>query len=271
MRLIIQPDYRRMTNWAAHYIVKAINDYKPTADRPFVLGLPTGSSPLGTYKKLIKMNKNKEVSFKNVVTFNMDEYVGLDPNHPMSYTYFMHKNFFDHIDIPKENINIPNGNAEDLHLECKAYEEKIAQYGHVNLFVGGLGKDGHIAFNEPYSSLDSVTRVKTLTFDSRNENARFFDGDIKRVPNRAITVGIRTIMEADEVLLLISGFTKAHALWAAVEGPVSHVWTCSALQLHKRVIIATDEEATAELKVGTYKYFKEVEKYHIETDFPIED
>jgi glucosamine-6-phosphate deaminase len=264
MRLIIQNDYEKMSIWAARYIAKKIKDFKPSSDKPFVLGLPTGSSPEMVYKEFVNMYKRKEISFKHVVTFNMDEYIGLEKEHPMSYNYFMYNHLFNHVDIPKEQINIPDGMATDLNAECLAYEQKIASYGKVNLFVGGLGADGHIAFNEPYSSLDSVTRVKALTYDSRVQNARFFKGGLEEVPQRAITVGIRTIMNAQEVMLLISGYKKAHALQAAVEGPVSHVWTCSALQLHQYVTIVCDEEATAELRVGTYKYFKESEKENID-------
>lgn len=264
MRLIIQDNYDLLSEWAARYIVRKIKDFNPSSDRPFVLGLPTGSSPLGTYKNLIKMNQEGLISFKNVVTFNMDEYVGLAQDHPMSYTYFMYENFFNHIDIPKEQINIPNGNCLDLEKECSDYEKKIASYGKINLFLGGLGVDGHIAFNEPYSSLDSVTRVKPLTFDSRSSNSRFFKGDINQVPKWAITVGIRTIMESEEVMLLINGYPKAKALAAAVEGPVSHVWTCSALQLHQNFTVVCDDDSTAELKVGTWKYFKESEAPHLD-------
>ncbi|MFA5513610.1 MAG: glucosamine-6-phosphate deaminase [Sphaerochaetaceae bacterium] len=266
MRLIIQDNYDLLSRWAARYIVKKIKDYNPSSDNPFVLGLPTGSSPLGAYKYLIQMYKEKLVSFKNVVTFNMDEYIGLSAEHPMSYTYFMYENLFNHIDIPKEQINIPDGNCKDLEKECVEYEKKIASYGKINLFVGGLGVDGHIAFNEPYSSLDSVTRVKPLTFDSRSSNARFFNGDISKVPERAITVGIRTIMNSEEVMLLISGYPKAKALAAAVEGPVSHIWTCSALQMHQKVMIVCDEDSTAELKVGTWKYFKGSEAQNLNPD-----
>ncbi|MCK4423890.1 MAG: glucosamine-6-phosphate deaminase, partial [Candidatus Omnitrophica bacterium] len=155
MRLIIQENYEMMSKWTANYIVKRIADSAPTAKKPFVLGLPTGSSPLGTYKELTKLNKEGKVTFKNVVTFNMDEYVGIAEDHPESYHTFMRENLFNNIDIPKENINILNGMAEDLAAECKAYEDKIKQYGGIDLFLGGIGPDGHIAFNEPGSSLKS--------------------------------------------------------------------------------------------------------------------
>ena len=157
MKLIIKNDYEQMCQWAADHIANAICNH--TEDRPFVLGLPTGSSPLGVYRRLIEKNKAGEVSFKNVVTFNMDEYVGLPREHDQSYWYFMHDNFFNHIDIPAENINILNGMAEDLEAECARYEEKIASYGGIDLFLGGSGVDGHIAFNEPFTSLTSRTGV----------------------------------------------------------------------------------------------------------------
>ena len=157
MRVIIQNDYDNLSKWAARYIARTIKDFQKDNDRPFILGLPTGSSPIGTYKELIRLNKEGYISFKNVITFNMDEYVGLPKEHPESYWSFMHRNFFDHIDIPKENINILNGNAPDLKAECERYEAKIASVGGIDLFLGGIGADGHIAFNEPFSSLSSRT------------------------------------------------------------------------------------------------------------------
>ena len=175
MRLIIEPDYQNVSLWAANYVAAKINKACPTAERPFVLGLPTGSSPLGMYKALIDLNKAGKVSFKHVVTFNMDEYVGLPEDHPESYHSFMWNNFFSHIDIDKRNVNILNGNAPDLEAECKRYEDKIKTMGGIDLFLGGIGPDGHIAFNEPGSSLSSRTRVKTLTTDTIIANSRFFD------------------------------------------------------------------------------------------------
>ena len=159
MRVIIEKNADGMSRWAANHIVERINAFKPTAKKPFILGLPTGSTPLGTYKELIRLYKKGQVSFKNVVTFNMDEYVRIPEDHPESYHSFMWNNFFKHIDIKKENVNILNGNAEDLEAECARYEEKIKSYGGIDLFMGGIGPDGHIAFNEPGSSLTSRTRV----------------------------------------------------------------------------------------------------------------
>ena len=261
MKLIIKNDYAEMSAWAANHIACAINNHKE--DRPFVLGLPTGSSPLGTYKELIRLYNEGKVSFKNVVTFNMDEYVGLPREHDQSYWYFMHSNFFDHIDIPAENINILNGMAEDLEAECQRYEDKIASFGGIDLFLGGSGVDGHIAFNEPFTTLASRTGVRALTEDTLIVNSRFFDNDPNKVPKTALSVGVGTVCDSKQVLLVINGHNKARALRDGVEGAVSHVCTISALQMHPDGIIACDEAACGELKVDTYKYFKEIYKDEI--------
>ncbi len=266
MRVIIQNDYDRLSKWAARHIAKTIRDFGPTPERPFILGLPTGSSPIGTYKELIRLNKEGVISFKNVVTFNMDEYVGLPKEHPESYWSFMHTNFFNHIDIPADHINILNGNAPDLEAECRRYEEKIASYGGIDLFLGGIGADGHIAFNEPFSSLASRTRIKTLTYDTKVMNSRFFGGDVNAVPSTALTVGVQTVTDSKEVVILVNGHNKARALQATVEGAVSQYWTCSALQMHPKAIIVCDESACSELKVGTYKYFKDIEAPYLDPD-----
>lgn len=260
MRLIIEKDYAGLSNWAAEHVIERINAFNPTPDHKFVLGLPTGSSPEGMYACLVKANKEGRVSFKNVITFNMDEYVGLPESHPESYHSFMARNLFDHIDIPREQIHILNGNAKDLDEECRHYEEMICQAGGIDLFIGGIGPDGHIAFNEPGSSLCSRTRQKTLTTDTIIANARFFDGDVLKVPTTALTVGVGTVMDAREVMILVNGHHKARALQAAVEGSVNHMWTISALQMHPHGIIVCDEPATDELRVGTYKYFKDIER-----------
>jgi glucosamine-6-phosphate deaminase len=258
--MIIMDNYDKMSKFTAQYIAKRINDAKPDGDRPFVLGLPTGSSPLGVYKELIKLNKDGKVSFKHVVTFNMDEYIGLPEDHPESYHYFMHDNFFRHIDIPKDNINILNGNADNLEKECYDYEMKIQAYGGIDLFMGGIGPDGHIAFNEPGSSLSSRTRIKSLTYDTILANSRFFDNDVNKVPKQALTVGVATVMDAGEVIILVNGYKKAVALQKVVEEGVNHMWTVSALQFHPRGMIVCDEDATMELKVGTVRYFKDIER-----------
>ena len=263
MRLIIQESYSQLSQWAAAYIVKKINEFAPTQDKPFVLGLPTGSTPLGTYRELIKLYNEGKVSFKNVVTFNMDEYIGLPEDHPESYHSFMWNNFFNLIDINPENVNILNGNAIDPQAECVRYEAKIKSYGGIELFMGGIGPDGHIAFNEPGSSLTSRTRVKTLTTDTIIANSRFFNNDINLVPKSALTVGVGTIMDSKEVLILVNGHAKARALYHAVEGSINHMWTVSILQMHQKGIIVCDDAATAELKVGTVNYFKDIEKKNL--------
>ena len=184
MRVIIQKDYESISKWAAEHVIEKINRFNPTAENPFVLGLPTGSTPVGMYRNLVKAYKEGRVSFKHVVTFNMDEYVGLPESHEQSYHYFMFDNLFNHIDCPKENIHILNGNAENLEEECQNYERQIAEYGGIHLFIGGIGPDGHIAFNEPGSSFASRTRIKTLTTDTVIANSRFFDNDVNKVPKR---------------------------------------------------------------------------------------
>lgn len=260
MRLIIKKNCEELAEWAAEHVIKRINDFKPTLQKKFVLGLPTGSSPILMYKKLTAAYNDKRVSFKNVVTFNMDEYVGLPVEHPESYHSFMYNNLFKYVDCPDENIHILNGNAPDLEAECINYERMIEEAGGIDLFIGGVGVDGHIAFNEPGSSLSSRTRQKTLTTETRMVNSRFFGNDMNQVPAYALTVGVGTVMDAREVMVLVNGHSKARALQAAVEGGVSQMFTISALQLHKHGIIVCDEAATDELRVGTYRYFKDIEK-----------
>ena len=243
MRVIIEQNYDAMSRWAANHIVERINAFKPTIIKPFILGLPTGSTPIGTYRELVRLHKEGKISFQNVVTFNMDEYVKIPEDHPESYHSFMWNNFFSHIDIKKENVNILNGNAEDLEAECARYEAKIKKYGGIDLFMGGIGPDGHIAFNEPGSSLTSRTRVKTLTTDTIIANSRFFENDINKVPKTALTVGVGTVMDSREVMILANGHNKARALAHAIEGAVSQVWTVSVLQMHPKVIIVCDDAA----------------------------
>lgn len=261
MRLIPLDTAEQVSEWSAKYIVDRINSFQPTPRNPFVLGLPTGGTPLSTYQKLIEFYQQGKVSFQNVVTFNMDEYVGLPAEHPQSYHTFMHKNFFDHIDIQSKNINILNGMADDVDAECERYERKISSYGKIHLFIGGVGEDGHIAFNEPASSLSSRTRIKTLTEDTLIANSRFFDDDVNKVPEFALTIGVGTLLDAEEVLLLVTGYHKGLALKACVEEPINHFWTVSALQMHQRAIVVCDEPATQELKVKTVKYFKQLEEH----------
>jgi glucosamine-6-phosphate deaminase len=212
------------------------------------------------YQALVEAHRAGRVSFEHVVTFNMDEYVGIPKDHPQSYHTFMWTNFFSHIDIKAENVHILNGNAPDLEAECAAYEAAIQAVGGIDLFLGGIGPDGHIAFNEPGSSLSSRTRIKTLTTDTIIANSRFFEGDVNKVPKTALTVGVGTVMSAREVLVLVNGHGKARALQQAVEGSVNQMWTITALQLHPKGIIVCDEASCIDLKVGTYRYFKDIER-----------
>ncbi len=259
MRIIIKKNHDEIGKWTASYIADKIKKADPSKEKPFVLGLPTGSSPLPVYSEFIRMHKAGDITFKNVITFNMDEYVGLEENHPESYHYFMYDNLFNHIDIPKKNINILNGNAIDLEQECIDYEKKIQDVGGIDLFLGGIGPDGHIAFNEPGSSLTSRTRIKTLRYDTILANSRFFSGDMTKVPKQALTVGVGTVMDAREVIILISGYSKSRALKEVVEGSITHMWTASIIQMHQRGIIVCDESATSELHVETVRYFMDIE------------
>ena len=263
MRLLIHKNYENVCRWTADYIIKRINEFEPAAKKPFVLGLPTGSTPLGVYSKLIEAFREGKVSFSKVLTFNMDEYLGLAADHPQSYRRFMNDNFFGAVDIPPENTHVPDGMAEDPEAECRSYEEAIKAAGGIELFMGGTGNNGHIAFNEPGSSLNSRTRAETLTLETRAANARFFGGEIEKVPTMALTVGIGTVMDAREVVILASGRQKARAIQAAVEGGVSQWCPLSCLQMHPQAIIVCDEEAAGELKYGTVQYFREIERLEL--------
>lgn len=264
MRLFIAATPLEVGEYTAEYVVRRINEFGPSAERKFVLGLPTGSTPLPTYRKLVEFHKRGLVSFKHVVTFNMDEYVGLPRDHPESYHTFMWENLFKHVDIVPENVHILNGNAADLNAECEQYEAAIKAAGGIDLFLAGIGPDGHIAFNEPGSSLASRTRIKTLAYDTILANARFFDNDLSKVPRMALTVGVATVMDAREVLVIVTGAHKAYALYKAIEEGVSHMWTCSAMQLHPNALVVADEDATLELRVKTVKYFKGIMRVHDE-------
>lgn len=229
-----------------------------------------------------------QISFKNVVTFNMDEYVGIPRDHKESYHSFMWKHFFSHVDVDPSNVHILDGNAPNLEAQCVEYEAAIKAAGGIDLFLAGIGEDGHIAFNEPGSSLASRTRVKTLAYDTILANSRFFDGDINKVPRMALTVGVQTVLEAREVVVIILGQRKSLALQRCIEQGVNHMWTLSSLQLHPHPMIVVDEDATLELQVKTVKvssfsappmplwqpvlitgmqYFKSIEKVACEAGF----
>lgn len=268
MRLIVDADYRSASRRAAEHVCAAINAHD-SPDRPFVLGLPTGSSPVGTYDELVARHRAGLVSFRNVATINMDEYVGLPETHPESYHSYMRRHFFDHIDIGASNIHIPNGNAPDLHRECLAYEEQITALGGIDLFLSGVGHDGHIAFNVAGSSLRSRTRVQKLNQQTIAANARFFGGDHKRVPTHAVTVGVGTITDARQVLVVVSGEEKSLALKHAVEGSITHLWAITALQMHPDAIIIADEAATGQLRPDTVAMFRFLEPDGIPTCAPV--
>lgn len=207
------------SEYLADRIVKKIKGFAPTPSKPFVLGLPTGSSPEGVYSRLIMAYKRGDISFKNVVTFNMDEYIGLEPSHKQSYHYFMFDKFFNHVDIPKENIHILNGLASDFEAECRRYEDKIKSYGRIHFFMGGLGPEGHIAFNEAGSRRDSVTRKVTLAQSTIKANSRFFDNNPEKVPKYALSVGISTVLDnSDEVAIIVLGANKHFALDKTLNG-----------------------------------------------------
>lgn len=246
MEVIICPNYEEMSADAARQVAKTINT-KPNA----VLGLATGSTPLGTYRELVRMHNERGLDFSQVTTFNLDEYVGLSDSHPQSYHYFMRENLFRHINIPPQNIHIPSGTTQNHIAFCQWYERRITECGGIDVQLLGIGSDGHIAFNEPGSSLGSRTRIKTLSKQTIDDNARFFDKS-EDVPIYAITMGVGTILEARELVLLASGKSKAHAIAAAIEGPVTNMITASALQLHPYSVIFLDDDAAGELKMREY-------------------
>lgn len=246
MRVIIEADAETAANMAARWIARAIRQ-RPDA----VLGLATGGTPIRCYEHLIRWHREGRLDFSAVRTFNLDEYVGLPPSHAESYHRFMCEQLFDHINLATGNWRIPDGMADDLVAACDAYEQAIASAGGIDLQLLGIGRDGHIAFNEPSSSLASRTRVKHLTNETIRDNARFF-GDEGLVPRLAVTMGVGTILEARCCLLLATGASKAEAIAATVEGPLTASVTASALQLHPNAIIVIDEAAASQLKRADY-------------------
>jgi glucosamine-6-phosphate deaminase len=247
MEIITKETYDAMSAAAAQAVAQVINA-KPNA----VLGMATGSTPLGTYKELVRMHKKEGLDFSQVTTFNLDEYVGLPVTHPQSYHHFMNENFFKHVNMSPQNIYIPSGTTDNYDAFCRWYERRIKDVGGIDLQILGIGSDGHIAFNEPTSSLGSRTRIKTLAKQTIDDNARFFKKNPKEVPIYAITMGVGTILEARQILLLANGEKKAAAVAAAVEGPVTSMITASSLQLHPDVIVYLDKPAAGELKMIDY-------------------
>ncbi len=246
MEIIVKESVEEMSKTAARVVARTLNA-KPNA----VLGLATGSTPLGLYRELVRMHKEDGLDFSQVTTFNLDEYVGLTQKDPQSYHHFMHENLFRHINIPPQNIYIPSGTTDNYASFCPWYEQRIRELGGIDLQVLGIGSDGHIAFNEPGSSLGSRTRIKTLARQTIEDNARFFDSP-DRVPIYAITMGVGTILEARKLILLAHGRHKAPAVAAAVEGPVTSMITASAIQLHRDAMCIIDREAAGELKLLDY-------------------
>ncbi len=240
MRVIIVKDYDRMSKLAAKFIADELR-----RNPSLVLGLATGSTPIGMYQELIRMHKEEGLDFSKVITFNLDEYIGLPKDHPESYHSFMWKHLFQHINIPESQIHIPDGTLpmEDIPAYCEWYENRIKEVGGIDIQVLGIGRDGHIGFNEPGSSLGSRTRIKTLARETREDNARFFDGNIDAVPKYAITMGVGTIMEARMLLLLASGPNKAEAVKKTIEGPITAMCPASIMQLHPKAVAIIDEEA----------------------------
>lgn len=248
MRIILLPDSDSVNRRAAEFVAGLVRR-KPKC----VLGLATGSSPLGLYRELIRLHREQGLDFSGITTFNLDEYVGLDPRHPQSYRHFMQTNLFDHINIPREQTHVPDGRTLDFASYGARYEQQIREAGGIDLQVLGIGSDGHIAFNEPGSSLGSRTRVKTLARETIRDNARFFGGE-DQVPRLAITMGVGTILESRHCLLMALGAHKAQAIHDTVEGPVTAQVTASALQLHRDVICLVDEPAAALLRRKDYYY-----------------
>jgi len=246
MEVIITKTAEEMASLAADMIERQLL-HKPNS----VLGLATGSTPVGTYRELVRRHKEKGLDFSKVLTFNLDEYLGLPPSHDQSYRYFMDQNLFNHVNVPPGNIHVPYGHADSVLDFCQWYEDEIKRAGGIDLQILGIGGDGHIAFNEPGSSLGSRTRLKTLTRQTIEDNARFFKSK-DEVPVFAITMGVGTILEARKILMLANGPKKAAIIAEAIEGPVTSQVTASALQLHRDVIVIVDEAAGSKLKRGDY-------------------
>lgn len=247
MKIFVCKNYDRMSEVAANFLASQVV-IKPDS----VLGLATGSTPVGTYKELVKKYKNDDLDFSNVTTFNLDEYVNLDRENINSYYSFMYENLFDHVNVPKENINVPDGNAKDLDMYVKEYENKISQYGGVDLQILGIGNNAHIGFNEPDEKFTKGTGVVKLTQSTIDANSRFFDS-IEEVPKKAVSMGIGTIMGAKKIVLLASGESKADAINKMINGDIVPQVPASILQLHKDVVVILDRESAKFLDPSIYK------------------
>ena len=259
MLIVIKKNYEEMSLEAARVVSETVRE-KPSS----VLGLATGSSPLGVYKELIRMHKKEGLDFSKVTTFNLDEYIGLAPSHPQSYHYFMQESLFKYINVDERFIHIPSGmvdvtDIERIHRYCGWYEEQISEGGGMDLQLLGIGANGHIGFNEPGSSLGARTRIKTLTQQTREDNARFFDNDMNKVPKYAITMGVGTIMESRIVLLIASGRQKAEAIKKTVEGPITAMVPASIVQMHRKAILVVDEEAGSLLSLQHEQFVTDLE------------
>lgn len=237
MKLIVVNNYEELSKVAAKEFSKIIKE-KENA----VLGLATGGSPVGMYKELIRMYEQKELNFSKITTVNLDEYIGLNPEHNQSYRYFMNNNLFNHINIDKSNTFVPNGLAEDLEAQCKEYDQKISELGGIDIQLLGVGNNGHIAFNEPNNELSSGTHIISLTDNTIEANARFFD-NIYDVPRKAITMGVGGIMKAKKIILIASGESKAEAIKGIFSGKITTANPATMLQMHRDVTIIVDEAA----------------------------
>jgi glucosamine-6-phosphate deaminase len=247
MLVILSPDYETLSKRAAHIVANSIQS-KPDA----VLGLATGNTPLGLYRELARLHREEGLDFSRITTFSLDEYLGLPASHPQSYHQYIQKHFVKHVNIHPENVHIPDGSIrKEFEEYCRQYEESIRCAGGIDLQILGIGKTGHIGFNEPTSSLASRTRIKTLAPPTLQENQKLF-GPNEKVPPCAITMGIGTILEARRILLLASGDSKANSVAQAIEGPISSTITASALQMHPDVTVLVDEEAASKLVYKDY-------------------
>jgi len=242
MEIVIQPSAADANKLAARLFASYIRKRSGT-----VIGLATGSTPLALYRELIAM----KLDWRKVTTFNLDEYISLAPDHPQSYNYFMWENLFKHVNVLKKNVHVPDGLARDIPKFCVKYEKQIRSAGGIDVQLLGIGTDGHIGFNEQTSSLASRTRIKTLTQQTRKDNARFF-GSEEAVPHHVITMGIGTILEARHCVLMAFGKNKARAIAEAAEGPITAMNPASALQQHPKVTVFLDEDAASELKLKDY-------------------